>query len=337
MSYYKRLKTTVFFLISAIILNAQNYQALKTEYSAQKQNKSCYTLTPKQDWSVGGIWSKNTVPINQDFSFRFRVNFGTNKDPFGADGIAFLLALENEIKDSSSGKYLGVKNIKPSIHLELDVFKNITGDIDFNDPDQSHLAFFKNGNGKHLDTNCLTKDNFNDGWIQLDAAKTNVQDGNWYSIKVEYNYSLKQLTAYVNNVKRNTIDIDISKDIFNDINNVYWGITSSTGGASNHHQVCFLWDTTQIETPKEYVLPNAFSPNGDGINELFEVKTLSEIKVNRYLIYNRWGQLIYDNSVPWNGIFNGKISPNGVYLVVVELQRSNGETFKITGDVTLFK
>ena len=144
---------------------AQNYQSLKLDQAAKQLNKQCYMLTPDQIWEVGGIWGTNKVDVSEDFKINFSVNFGTKSDPEGADGVALIFALEDEIKDTISGQFLGVKGISPSIHLEMDMFKNVDGPLDFNDPDESHLAFFKNGNGKHLDPNCLSKTPSNDGWI----------------------------------------------------------------------------------------------------------------------------------------------------------------------------
>lgn len=317
---------------------AQEIQNLKTEHKAIKKNKTCYQLTNDKAWEVGAVWSENKVPINQYFSYKFRTNFGTKAEPLGADGICFVFAQNNRIIDSTGGQYLGVRNLAPSLHLELDVFQNINAPDDFNDPNMSHLAFFKNGDGKHRGANCLTKTPTNDGWIQLHETKTNVQDGQWYDIEISYNYSNKQLSAYVNNVLRNTITVDISKDIFGGQTEVYWGITASTGGESNVHEVCFEWDTTNQQKPEiDYVLPNAFSPDGNGLNEIYFVSTANGTQVARLLIYNRWGNLLFDGPNSWDGSHNGKIVPPGVYLVVAELLRTDGSTEKVTGDITVFR
>ena len=336
-------KHLVSLLIAAILptfLLAQEIQDLKLEYGASQNNQACFTLTADKEWEVGAIWSKTKVPINQDFSYTFKANFGSKQDPLGADGIAFVFAQNNRIIDTTGGQYLGVRNLAPALHLELDVFQNINAPDDFNDPNMSHLAFFKNGDGKHRGVNCLTKIPSNDGWIQLHETKTNVQDGAWYDIEIRYNATSKQLDAYVDNSLRNSITLDIANDIFNGQTTAYWGITASTGGASNVHQVCFNWDTTQTtNAEKDYVLPNAFSPDGNGpiINENYFVVTANGTQVTRLLIYNRWGQILFDGPNKWDGSHNGKTVPPGVYLVVAELQRLDGSTEKVTGDITVFR
>lgn len=318
-------------------VHAQEEQEFKIEHDASKQNTTCYTLTTDNIWKVGAIWSKTKVPINQDFTYKFKVNFGNKPDPAGADGIAFAFAQNNRIVDVTGGQYLGVRNLAPSLHLEMDVFQNIDAPDDFNDPNVSHLAFFKNGDGKHRGVNCLSKTPSNDGWIQFHDTKTNVQDGNWYTIELKYVKNTNQLSVLVDNVLRNTITIDIANDIFNGQTTAYWGIISSTGGMSNQHQVCFLWDSANsIKANVDYVLPTAFSPNGDGLNENYFVATANGNNVKRLLIYNRWGQLIYDGMNNWNGMHKGKVVPSGVYLVVVEIEKPSGDIEKVAGDVTVF-
>ncbi len=328
----------LFFLISTGICQAQNIQNLKTEHKAVQQNKACYTLTNDNIWEVGAVWSENKVAINQDFSYNFKANFGTKADPLGADGMAFVFALNNSIIDKTGGQYLGVRNLAPSLHLELDVFQNINAPDDFNDPTVNHLAFFKNGDGKHRSTNCLTKTPTNDGWIQLHQTKTNVQDGLWYDIEIRYNNTTNELSAYVDNALRNTVKVDISNEIFAGETMVYWGITASTGGSTNVHQVCFDWDTTnQITSKKDYVLPNSFSPDGNGLNEMYSISTANGTEVSRLLIYNRWGELLFDGPNGWDGKHKGKVVPSGVYFLIAELERSDGTTEKVTGDITVFR
>lgn len=65
--------------------------------------------------------------------------------------------------------------------------------------------------------------------------------------------------------------------------------------------------------------PNAFSPNGDGINERFQAKSYQSIVEFSAAIYNRWGQKLYSWTDPkdgWDGTFNGKPVKQGVYFVL---------------------
>ena len=67
-------------------------------------------------------------------------------------------------------------------------------------------------------------------------------------------------------------------------------------------------------------LPDAFTPNRDGKNELFGPvgKGIDSYEMK---IYSRWGELIYQtqNGEPWDGNFNGSPVPTGVYVVSLNL------------------
>ncbi len=85
--------------------------------------------------------------------------------------------------------------------------------------------------------------------------------------------------------------------------------------------------------------PSAFSPNGDGQNEVFLIKGayLAQFSLE---IYNRWGEMIYsttDLSQGWDGSARGKISPEGVYVFKVVANGFEGEVIRRTGTVTLFR
>jgi len=71
--------------------------------------------------------------------------------------------------------------------------------------------------------------------------------------------------------------------------------------------------------PLIYV-PNAFTPNNDGLNDLFKIKIIGETTVNHLKIYSRWGQLVYDDSnlnKNWNGKLKGIDLPSGIYVWII--------------------
>lgn len=67
-------------------------------------------------------------------------------------------------------------------------------------------------------------------------------------------------------------------------------------------------------------MPDAFSPNGDGVNDRFGPVTFGTLTIKSFRIYNRWGQLIHDKNEPWDGRYNGKEQPmdNYVYYISIE-------------------
>lgn len=98
--------------------------------------------------------------------------------------------------------------------------------------------------------------------------------------------------------------------------------------------------TIQISESK-LEMPNAFSPNGDGINDIYRAKNnyQSIVEFDAY-IFNRWGQKIYEWHDPaggWDGKFNGKEVKQGVYFVLVKAKGADGRKYNIKKDVNLLR
>ena len=89
----------------------------------------------------------------------------------------------------------------------------------------------------------------------------------------------------------------------------------------------------------EVNLPTAFTPNGDGKNDMF-MPISKSVKTFKMDIFNRWGELVFhteDINNGWTGIFNGKVSMQDVYVWKAEGTYLNGEPFDIGGSITLLK
>jgi gliding motility-associated-like protein len=92
-------------------------------------------------------------------------------------------------------------------------------------------------------------------------------------------------------------------------------------------------------------VPNTFSPNGDGSNDVFYVrgKGLSRVKTLR--IFNRWGQVVFerinfnvnDASMGWDGTFKGAKPVPDVYVYQVEIFCENSQVVKFEGNVALIQ
>ena len=78
-----------------------------------------------------------------------------------------------------------------------------------------------------------------------------------------------------------------------------------------------------VEKPYALYSPNAFSPDGDGINDLFKIsgQGIMDFQIE---IYNRWGQMVYksfDLSSGWDGTFNGKKLPTGTFVYKIKTSK----------------
>ncbi|MBD2756215.1 gliding motility-associated C-terminal domain-containing protein [Spirosoma validum] len=85
---------------------------------------------------------------------------------------------------------------------------------------------------------------------------------------------------------------------------------------------CRAEATVHVVVRQRIGIPDAFTPNGDGVNEVWELKGIDAYPEAELTIYNRWGQIIfYTNggySQPFNGIFNGQKLPDGAYTYTLK-------------------
>ena len=88
-------------------------------------------------------------------------------------------------------------------------------------------------------------------------------------------------------------------------------------------------------------MPNAFSPNGDGVNDIYKAKEnhKSIVEFHAY-IFNRWGQKIYDwtdINGGWDGTWNGKDVKDGTDYVLVKAKGADGINYEIKKDVNVLR
>ena len=102
--------------------------------------------------------------------------------------------------------------------------------------------------------------------------------------------------------------------------------------------VCFTTDSITVTIPGIFRLPNVFTPNGDGNNDVFELAWLNQCETFSLNIYDRWGILVFETDTPHTDFWNGRIDANaapataGPYFFIL---LSENEEYK--GVVTLFR
>ncbi|MBO5538784.1 MAG: gliding motility-associated C-terminal domain-containing protein [Prevotella sp.] len=88
-------------------------------------------------------------------------------------------------------------------------------------------------------------------------------------------------------------------------------------------------------------MPNAFSPNDDGKNDIYRAKPGYQSIVSfRAIIFNRWGQKLYEWNDPaggWDGTYKGSPVKQGTYFVLVDATGADGRHFNIKRDVNLLR
>ena len=95
----------------------------------------------------------------------------------------------------------------------------------------------------------------------------------------------------------------------------------------------------RIEYGFSFFVPSAFTPNGDGVNDVYFLMSTNIVNFNLN-IFNRWGQLIFNSDQPskgWDGTFGGKEVPDGVYIYLIDAKGVDNVIYKKTGHVTVLR
>ncbi|HMO61575.1 MAG TPA: PKD domain-containing protein [Ferruginibacter sp.] len=86
-------------------------------------------------------------------------------------------------------------------------------------------------------------------------------------------------------------------------------------------------------------VPNAFTPGKFGVNSVIKVTGFGIVRMT-WRIYNRWGQLVFETNNRkdgWDGTFKGVVQPMDVYTYTLDVELSDGEKVRKTGDITLLR
>ena len=114
-------------------------------------------------------------------------------------------------------------------------------------------------------------------------------------------------------------------------------ITASGAEAQNYTITYIPGVLTITVLVQEVVVPNAFTPNGDGINDFWDIKYLNLYPGNTVNIFDRYGRKIFTSNgygIPWDGTYNGAALPTGVYYYIID---SKNGSKPIAGNVTIIK
>ncbi|MBK9016441.1 MAG: gliding motility-associated C-terminal domain-containing protein [Saprospiraceae bacterium] len=117
---------------------------------------------------------------------------------------------------------------------------------------------------------------------------------------------------------------------------------TAENGCSDSDQV-----TVYVDRTRHVYVPNAFSPNGDGVNDQFmifsDVESVKRVK--SFLVFSRWGETVFqyfnfqtnDPAYGWNGEHRGEALDPAVFVWFAEVEFVDGEVLLLEGDVTLVR
>ncbi|MEM0996839.1 MAG: gliding motility-associated C-terminal domain-containing protein [Bacteroidota bacterium] len=109
------------------------------------------------------------------------------------------------------------------------------------------------------------------------------------------------------------------------------------------NDTCIIGDTFFVDVelcPSEVEMANIFTPNNDGINDMFRPVSFSRIDDVTLLVYDRWGNQLFETdnlNDGWNGTQNGEPAPEGVYYWIIERRGRNQEYGRQAGSVLLMR
>jgi gliding motility-associated-like protein len=106
---------------------------------------------------------------------------------------------------------------------------------------------------------------------------------------------------------------------------------------------CYAEDAIMVrvyKTGPDILIPSAFTPNGDGKNDILKPITLGIVNLHYFRVFNRWGQLLFSTNQPakgWNGMFNGTQQPSGTYIYSAQGTDYLGKTVFRKGTTVLIR
>lgn len=104
-------------------------------------------------------------------------------------------------------------------------------------------------------------------------------------------------------------------------------------------EVLILGSTCPVD-PAEVYLPNTFTPDGDGVNDLFGAVTEDALEGFELLVFNRWGEQIWsanDQRSMWDGTYRAERCPDGIYATLLRYRGEGNTNVARRGHVTLLR
>ena len=149
---------------------------------------------------------------------------------------------------------------------------------------------------------------------------------------VQLSGSVSGSGIYVWSPATNINDVNALQPLVNPLADINYVLTvvSAFGCGSNS-------DTVFVKVFNDIFIPNAFSPNGDNLNDVWNIMGLGVCPFYEVSVYSRWGQLVFhtkDTLKGWDGTFKRVIMPPGIYTYLIKTCRSNNV---IRGFVTLMR
>ena len=192
-------------------------------------------------------------------------------------------------------------------------------------------AVYTDANGEQIETTDAISDAQAPLEVEFKATMTDMSEGELPALEWRFTREGEQ-TPFVTRYEESTSYTFVESGTFNvSLYATYMENTEPELAGS----ISVTISTSMLE------MPNAFSPNGDGVNDIYKAKSnhRSIVEFHAY-IFNRWGQKIYDwtdINGGWDGTWNGKDVKDGTYYVLVKAKGADGINYEIKKDVNVLR
>lgn len=208
-------------------------------------------------------------------------------------------------------------------------------EIFYNQSAGEHTLSITSANGCVTDTVLFVPQPI-EGFVEVLPTDTTVTAGETIQLSSTFsNYPASAISSYIWSPGAGLSCMDCANPMFNGYATTTFTLTVV------YHNGCVATTTTDIYVdgnPPIFV-PNAFTPNGDGNNDVFMLYSQQVAKV-RLKVFNRWGEKVFDSTNQfegWDGFYQGVLQPSGVFTYIAEVTYLDGETATQNGSVTLIR
>lgn len=304
-------------IVATVVALVALHSAWAQEQSVHIAQGSSVTFRADAANALSYLWFRDGEPLNGYHEQRITVE---------ERGIYTVMALGSECNsDLSDPVQVIVDHTEPSVTVDMQIRNEPDRPIALVDGVFTHQVVIVN-NGSHTATNVQVAVSFASN-VRYESAI------NAYTGSVAYNPATRELTWSPGDIAPGQ-----SESLIVGVRAESEGLASQLAVVASSEADSYPADN-EARGDVEVValkIPNTFTPNGDGINDYFEIRGLELFPEHRLTIFNRWGNEIYrSNSYKndWNGIGLSE----GTYYYAFELRLHNGRMQTFKGFITLIR
>lgn len=294
--------------------------------------------------SAGGTGAQS-IEIEIGTSITFKANaVNGNSYQWFKDGAPINAATQSTLLVSEPGSYTVLANnnancssilsdeykvtVKQTVITKLAnltiVKKSEIRTTSINDPYEYSIQVSNKGPDKATDV--VVKDILPEGLVLKDISMV-------YVGKFDYNAGARTLTWSIDSLhKAETSELRFRTESMNP------GKVVNTASISAQETDPYPADNQSTDEKEitDILIPNVFTPNGDGTNDRFEIKNLDLYKENEISIINRWGNSVYEKK-DYQNIWDGNGLDEGTYFYVLKVKNATGTWKAYKGYITLLR